>query len=250
MKESEFYELLKKHGYDGSKLPEGLKVVGVLDLSGCTKLKSLPNGLTVGWSLDLFGCTALTSLPKGLTVVEWHLNLVGCTSLTSLSKGLRVEKDLYLSGCTGLTSLPKDLFVGRNLFIDSHHVVPEGVKARSYFVSSVEVPESLAKRRLEYKEFRKLDAEQRQVWIQMVGVEWLIKNAKTEILDVDDHRINGHRALMLVLSGRLRYCILVCGDPSTGRVYYMEVPPKTKTCQEADAYLNLGLDQRQQVGRT
>jgi len=149
-----------------------------------------------------------------------------------------------------LTSLPKDLFVGRNLFIDSHHVVPEGVKARSYFVSKVEVPESLAKRRLEYEEFRRLDAEQRQVWIQMVGVEWLIKNAKPEILDVDDHKINGHRALMFVKTGRARYCVLVCGDPSTGRVYYMEVPPKTKTCQEADAYLNLGLDQRQQVGRT
>ena len=84
----------------------------------------------------------------------------------------------------------------------------------------------------------------------MVGVEWLIKNAKPEILDVDDHRINGLRALMFAKTGRLRYCILVCGDPSTGRVYYMEVPPKTKTCQEADAYLNLGLDQRQQVGRT
>jgi hypothetical protein len=142
------------------------------------------------------------------------------------------------------------LTVGGILDIDSHHVVHETTKADSYCISNVFVPELLAKRRLEYKEFRRLDAEQRQVWIQMVGIEWLVKNTKTEILDVDDHRINGHRALMLVLSGRTRYCILVCGDPSTGRVYYMEVPPKTKTCQEADAYLNLGLDQRQQVGRT
>ena len=333
MTDDEFKKLLKKHGYDGSKLPEGLKVEGVLDLQSCTGLTSLPKGLTVGVYLDLEGCTGLTALPKGLKVGD-SLDLEGCTGLTALPKGLKVEGDLYLTyctgltslpkdlfvgeylslfgcteltslpnglkidrdldlegctgltalpnglkvgesldirdctaltslpkglkvgdsldleGCTGLTSLPKDLFVGRNLFIDSHHVVHEGVKADTYYISNVFVPEALAKRRLEYNEFRQLDAEQRQVWIRMVGVEWLIKNAKPKILDVDAHKINGHRALMLVLSGRTRYCILVCGDPSTGRVYYMEVPPKTKTCQEADAYLNLGLDQRQQVGRT
>lgn len=58
--------------------------------------------------------------------------------------------------------------------------------------------------------------------------------------------MNGHRALLRTEG----CCILVCGDPSTGRVYYMEVPPKTKTCQEADQYLNRGLDQKRQVGRT
>jgi len=290
MNGQEFEELLKKHGWDSSKLPNGLKVVGSLNLFGFTKLKSLPKGLTVdgglylrdctgltalpnglkvGESLILEGCTGLTSLPKdldvegdldftyctgltalpkGLTVGD-SLDLEGCTGLTSLPNGLKVKGCLYLEGCTGLTALPKGLKVD-DLYFDPYHVVPEGVKARSYFVSNVDVPESLAKRRLEYKEFRELNAEQRQVWIQMVGVEWLVKNAKPEILDVDDHRINGHRALMFVKTGRLRYCVLVCGDPSTGRVYYMEVPPKTKTCQEADSYLNWGLDQRQQVGRT
>ena len=243
-----FKELLKKHGYDGSKLPEGLKVGWHLDLFGCTKLKSLPNGLTVDRGLYLQGCTGLTALPKGLKVGE-SLILEGCTGLTSLPKGLKVGWSLYLEGCTGLTSLPKGLKVDA-LYFDPHHVVHETTKVDTYCISNVEVPESLAKRRLKYKEFRELDAEQRQVWIQMVGVEWLIKNAKPEILDVDDHRINGHRALMLVKEDRVRYCVLVCGDPSTGRVYYMEVPARTKTCQEADAYLNLGLDQRQQVGRT
>jgi len=226
-----------------------LKVGYSLDLTDCTGLTSLPNGLKVGESLILEGCTGLTSLPNGLKV-GWSLYLDGCTGLTSLPKGLKVGWSLYLDGCTGLTSLPKGLKIDGDLSLDSHHVVHETTKADTYYISNVFVPKSLAKRRLEYKEFRELDAEQRQVWIQMVGVEWLIKNAKPEILDVDAHKINGHRALMLVLSGRTRYCVLVCGDPSTGRVYYMEVPARTRTCQEADAYLNLGLDQRQQVGRT
>jgi len=244
-----FKKLLTEHRWDGSKLPNGLKVGGGLYLQGCTGLTSLPNGLKVGESLILEGCTGLTSLPKGLKV-GYSLDLEGCTGLTSLPKGLKVGWSLYLDGCTGLTSLPKGLKIDGDLSLDSHHVVHETTKADTYYISNVFVPKSLAKRRLEYKEFRELDAEQRQVWIQMVGVEWLIKNAKPEILDVDAHKINGHRALMLVLSGRTRYCVLVCGDPSTGRVYYMEVPARTRTCQEADAYLNLGLDQRQQVGRT
>jgi len=249
MNGQEFKELLKKHGYDGSKLPKDLFVGEYLSLFGCTKLKSLPNGLTVDGGLYLTDCTGLTALPKGLKV-KGYLELEGCTGLTSLPNGLTVRRCLYLEGCTGLTSLPKGLKVSEDLVTDSHHIVHETTKAGSYFVSNVKVPESLAKRRLEYNEFRSLNSEQRRVWIHMVGVEWLIKNAKPEILDVDDHRINGLRALMFAKTGRLRYCILVCGDPSTGRVYYMEVPPKTKTCQEADAYLNLGLDQRQQVGRT
>jgi hypothetical protein len=250
-------------------LPKGLKVEGTLYLQGCTGLTALPKGLTVGRGLHLEGCTGLTALPDGLNV-DGDLRLTGCTGLTKLPKGLKVVGGLYLSGCTGLTELQKGLKVGGylsldgctgltalpkwlnvgGLFIDSHHIVPEGVKAAIYCISNVVVPESLAKRRLEYDKFRELDTEQRQVWIRMVGVEWLIKNAKPEVLDIDDHKINGHRALMLVKEDRVRYCILVCGDPSTGRVYYMEVPPKTKTCQEADSYLNLGLDQRQQVGRT
>jgi hypothetical protein len=209
----------------------------------------LPEGLKVGGCLNLFGCTKLKSLPKGLTA-DGGLNLSDCTGLTSLPNGLNVGWNLNLSGCTGLTSLPNGLKVGDSLVTDSHHIVHETTKAGRYFVSDVLVPESLAKRRLEYNEFRSLNSEQRRVWIQMVGVEWLVKNANPEILDVDAHKINGHRALMFAKTGRLRYCVLVCGDPSTGRVYYMEVPPKTKTCQEADAYLNLGLNQRQQVGRT
>ena len=232
-----------------TELPNGLNVGGYLHLQGCTGLTSLPKGLNVGGGLDINDCTGLTALPKGLKV-GGYLNLRGCTGLTSLPNGLKVGVDLDIEGCTALTALPKGLTVKWNLLLDSHHIVHETTKAESYCISNVFVPESLAKRRLEYKEFRELNAEQRQVWIQMVGVEWLVKNAKPEILDVDDHRINGHRALMFVKTGRLRYCVLVCGDPSTGRVYYMEVPPKTKTCQEADSYLNWGLDQRQQVGRT
>jgi len=290
MTDEGFKKLLKKHRWDGSKLPKGLtvewylnlgdtklkslpeglrvdgdlnlfnckkltalpnglKVKGYLDIQGCTALTELPKGLTVGDSLNLEGCTGLTSLPNGLKV-GGSLNLQSCTALTKLPNGLTIDRYLNLGGCTGLTSLPKGLTVKWNLYFDPHHVVYEGVKAERYFVSDVLVPESLAKRRLEYKEFKRLNAEQRQVWIRMVGVEWLVKNAKPEILDVDDHKINGHRALMLVQDERTRYCVLVCGDPSTGRVYYMEVPPKTKTCQEADSYLNWGLDQRQQVGRT
>ena len=82
-----------------TSLPEGLTVVGGLDLRGCTGITSLPEGLTVGGGLYLRG-TGITSLPEGLTVVG-YLDLEG-TGITSLPEGLTVVGGLYLRG-TGIT---------------------------------------------------------------------------------------------------------------------------------------------------
>jgi hypothetical protein len=120
------------------------------------------------------------------------------------------------------------------------------IRAKEWFVDDVEVPESLVRKAISKDEFRKLNAEQRRVAVSILGAKWLVDNFNPRIVDMDDHPLNGMRALLKAS----RYCILACGDPSTGRVYYMEVPPRTRTCQEADAYLNHGLDQRRQVGRT
>ena len=45
-----------------------IKVIGDLDLSGCTNLEKLPNGLKVGGYLYLSRCTNLKELPNGLKV--------------------------------------------------------------------------------------------------------------------------------------------------------------------------------------
>lgn len=195
--------------------------------------------------MEIVECPYLSSLPEDIKVGK-DLVISRCASLKSLPKGMTVKGSLQLRGCPSLASLPEGLEVGRGLWVDSHILVPEDTVAKAFFVTGVQVPESLSKRRLTRVELRELNAEQRRVAISVMGTKWLVDNASPKIIDVDDHPLNGQRALLEVEE----CCILVCGDPSTGRVYYMEVPPRTKTCQEADAYLNHGLDQRRQVGRT
>jgi hypothetical protein len=75
-------------------LPEGLRVMGYLNLGYNTSLIHLPEGLVVGGGLYLHGCTSLTHLPEGL-VVNGNLNIFGCTSLTHLPKGLKVGGIIY-----------------------------------------------------------------------------------------------------------------------------------------------------------
>jgi hypothetical protein len=48
--------------------PEGLKILGNLDLRKCTSLTTLPEGLQVGGFLFLEGCTSLTALPSDMKV--------------------------------------------------------------------------------------------------------------------------------------------------------------------------------------
>ncbi len=85
LREEELY-LDKDVHLSGSKmtsLPKGLKVAGLLELSGCTSLTSLPEGLEVrGIWLDLEN-TSITSLPKGLKV--WDSLYIAESPLAKLS---------------------------------------------------------------------------------------------------------------------------------------------------------------------
>lgn len=110
------------------RAPADMRVIGHLDLSGQSDLRSLPAGLAVA-SLDLRGCTALRELPGELRVRR--LNLEGCTGLEALPDGLqcfelelghtrlralppglRVVYRLDMSGCAELEALPDGLKVG------------------------------------------------------------------------------------------------------------------------------------------
>jgi hypothetical protein len=74
-------------------LPEGLKVVGDLNLSYTPKLKSLPSDLDVKGDIYLEG-SIIESLPEGLKV-GGDLDLT-YTDIKSLPKGLEVGGDLHL----------------------------------------------------------------------------------------------------------------------------------------------------------
>ena len=68
-----------------TSLPEGLRVGGDLNLSGCTGLTSLPEGLSVGGDLALDDCTGLTSLP------EWVFQLQPNQTVYARNTGIPVR---------------------------------------------------------------------------------------------------------------------------------------------------------------
>jgi hypothetical protein len=100
-----------------TRLPQGLKISGNLNLTDCTGLNRLSEELKVGGDLILRNCTGLIKLPEGLKV-GGSLELASCTGLTELPEGLKVGGYLGLQGCTGLIKLPDELEVGRDLWID------------------------------------------------------------------------------------------------------------------------------------
>ena len=112
-----------------TSLPDGLKVIGLLNISD-SKIKSLPPGLHVS-DLDAFSCD-IKSLPDDIRV-DGHLYLNGCpieflpdnlhvgslnirsTNILSLPKNLHINTNLILSR-TNINSLPDDLQVGGRIF--------------------------------------------------------------------------------------------------------------------------------------
>ena len=93
------------------------------------------------------------------------------------------------------------------------------------------------------------NAEIRRIMIERMGTDRFLEGIGAKPVDMDDHEHNGLRSLMKAGDGDSAVAILVCSCPSTGRVYYMQVPAETKTCEEADVWLS-GDAQGVQVGRT
>jgi hypothetical protein len=88
------------------ELPDDLDV-DLLDISGCSRVRSLPRGLRV--RVLLANNSGLTKLPTALRCFELH---AANTAITSLPDGFVAENRLVLSGCNSLTKLPNDLKVG------------------------------------------------------------------------------------------------------------------------------------------
>jgi hypothetical protein len=93
------------------------------------------------------------------------------------------------------------------------------------------------------------NAEIRRIMIERMGTDRFLDGIGAKSVDMDDHEHNGLRSLMKAGEGDSAVAILVCSCPSTGRVYYMQVPAETKTCEAADVWLS-GDAQGVQIGRT
>lgn len=249
---------------DVETIPAGIKVQQKLDLTSCTFLESLPEGLTVN-SLQLQGCTGLRALPERLDV--WFLGLSGCWALEHWPASARVRSgQLALPGCVALQSLPESL--GRLSALDVRECpqltsLPSGLEvtgwidlAHSGLTSEESIPESMGVAQLRWSNVpidRRIafhpelitpdeviaeeNAELRRVLIDRYGYGRLLADLNAEVLDADTDPGGARQLLRVALQDDEDLVAMSCHCPSTGRQYVIRVPPTTKSCRHAAAWI-------------
>jgi hypothetical protein len=243
------------------RLPDDIKVEYRLDLEGCAMLDWLPQGLKVG-SLVLRDCTALESLPEGLEVyflditgctrlVHWprsgalrigRLLARGCTRLRSLPAWLTNLSQLDVGGCANLTDLPPTLRV--TSWIDLAHTgitwLPAAARDAQLRWSGVPIDERIAFRpeTITGEEvLEEQNAERRRVLLDRMGYEAFLRQVHAKEVDRDRDAGGERRLLRVKLPGDEPLVCLAVLCPSTGRQYLLRVPPNTRSCRQAAAWI-------------
>jgi Domain of unknown function (DUF6745) len=212
-----------------------------LRLRACTALERLPEGLHVR-HLNLSGCERVTELPANIAACVENLDVSGCFNLERLPEGFAYLETLNVRGCAKLTSLP----VGINIRT-SIEVADSGLRSRPWTLRSTRLlwrgalvsdrvafePESITSDEI----LSEQNVERRRVLLERVGMEWFVANTQARVVD-SDQDAGGERRLLKISfqNGQDVVCIEVhC--PSTGHQYILQVPPQTRNCAEAAAWV-------------
>lgn len=108
-----------------------------------------------------------------------------------------------------------------------------------YAIHGVRIPDDRSyivtdPKRIKVEEINKeQNAELRRIMIERYGWHKFLDDSKADVVQMDVDMDGIARALMHTEN----HTVLVCCCTSTGRVFSMEVPPATKTCEEAANYL-------------
>ncbi|BAU91994.1 hypothetical protein MPPM_3389 [Methylorubrum populi] len=219
-------------------LPADLRA-GIVDLRDCLALESLPRGLSPAF-LDLEGCSALEALPGDLVLRGGRLNIRDCALIGSLPEQGSVAQ-LDIAGCGRIDSVPEGFRVtswidiaGSGLTALPPHLSGVGLRWRGVPVDAriafrpheLGVAEILAER----------NAERRRVMLERFGFETFMEAAEAEELDRDRDPGGERRLLRVELNGDEPLVCVSVGCPSTGRRYFLRVPPAMRTCHQAVAW--------------
>jgi hypothetical protein len=77
--------------------------------------------------------------------------------------------------------------------------------------------------------------EVKRIRIERYGWERFIKEVKAEVMDRRTNDVDGTREALFSLPDGIRTFVGRCR--STGRVYFLEVDPEVKTCEQAQVWL-------------
>ncbi|UHC19929.1 hypothetical protein LRS73_33635 (plasmid) [Methylobacterium currus] len=232
------YRLSARSCHRLKALPAALRA-GIVDLRDCLALETLPPGLAPAF-LDLEGCTALTRLPDDLTLRGGRLNLRDCALIDALpARGLVAQLDI--AGCGRIDRVPDGFRVtswidvaGSGLTALPAHLDGVGLRWRGVPVDAriafrpheLGVAEILGER----------NAERRRVMLERFGFEAFMAAAEAEELDADRDPGGERRLLRVTLDNDEPLVCVSVGCPSTGRRYFLRVPPHVTTCHQAVAW--------------
>jgi len=222
------------------ELPPGL-TVGALSLRDCTSLHALPEGLDT-WFLDLEGCSRFHQWPKKANVHSGQVSLRNCIEVQTLPTWFGTLASLNLAGCIQL------------------HEVPDGIRVSQWIdiggTGITELPPSLADAQLRWRgvpvtpriafepesitskeALAEDNAETRRVMIERMGYLKFAQEAGAKVLDKDTDPGGERELLFIDLEEDEPLVGLSCSCPSTGRQYFLRVPPATTTCHAAAAWM-------------
>ncbi|MEM7246205.1 MAG: DUF6745 domain-containing protein [Acidobacteriota bacterium] len=222
------------------ELPEGL-TTGALSLRSCNSLLALPSGLDV-WFLDLSACSRFNGWPEHASVNRGSVVLRDCTDLQTLPTWFGTLSQLDLAGCVQLNTIPDGLRVSSWVDVGGTGITAlpsslEGAPLKWRGVTVTEEiafrPESLTAKRV----LAEKNAEMRRVMIERMGYLRFATEAGARVLDEDSDPGGRRQLLRIELEEDEALVGLACSCPSTQRQYLLRVPPATKTCHEAAAWI-------------
>ncbi|MGH2549310.1 MAG: DUF6745 domain-containing protein, partial [Thermomicrobiales bacterium] len=169
------------------------------------------------------GCTALTSLPAYLGTLA-ALNVRDCPNLRDLPETLRITGwiDVAQSGLADTKRLPASL--------KGVDIRWQGVRIEERILLH---PETITHDEI----LAETNAERRRVLVDRFGVSRFIKESNAEILDEDRDPGGERRLLRVNLNEDEPLVTLSCLCPSTGRQYFLRVPPDMQSCRHAAAWI-------------
>lgn len=243
-------------------VPEDLRVRYLLDLQGSTALKKLPSGLKVN-TLNLRGCSSLEELPEGLTVRfldisdcislsgKWpdkmslhtgRLVMRNCSQFTQLPSDLKVIAQLDLRGCAGINSLPENLVVTSWIDIAGTGItsLPESMSKTDIRWKGIRISRRVAfePETITYQEVLAAgNVELRRILLERMGYERFMEEAHAKTIHQDSDPGGERRLLKVSIQGDEDLVCLAVTCPSTGRRYMLRVPPSTRTCHQAAAWI-------------
>jgi hypothetical protein len=236
---------------------DGMRVDGAIDLSGDQRLMHLPDGLHCQ-SLNVSGCTNLEEIPHGLTcnvliahnlniaeitapiTVRSSLDLTGCRNLKQLPEGLSVPM-LTIADCSALTALPESIRVARWLEVAGSglnslphgsriHLLWRGVRVDESFIRD---PQSLTGQDV----LGTQNVEVRRILLERIGYEKFIADVGGLVIDRDRDAGGERRLIRVPLEDDEDIVVVSVICPSTGHNYVLRVPPFTRSCRQATAWL-------------